>query len=340
VSKDCSSPLGLHRVLEPPRALPQPAERLDVQQPCQDTELEIAVERLHVDASSLRQLRAAHGGDLKAVRAAILELVRRRGKLHNPVTNSGGMLSGTVRKVGAAYPAPPAVGTRVATLASLSLTPLRFDELGSIDPKSNTIDARGTAFLFQSSPWAPMPPDIPEAVAIAAFDVAGAPARVRARTARGSRVLIVGAGNSGSLAAIAAAEAGAAQVLVADVNPLRLDGLAALNFGAIRTLRADATDALAFAAAIGEAVDLCVSCVDVPGVEPACVLATRPEGHVLFFSMSTDFSRAALSAEGVGSAVNLEIGNGLYPGHAGYAIDLLRRHRALWSLLAPHRALG
>ena len=100
VSTPSPSPLGLHRVIGQPRMLPQPAEQLDASMPCQSTELEIAVECVHVDASSLRQLRAAHAGDLAAVRAAILELVRRRGKLHNPVTNSGGMLVGVVRAVG------------------------------------------------------------------------------------------------------------------------------------------------------------------------------------------------------------------------------------------------
>ena len=301
--------------------------------PCQSTEIEIAVKRLHVDASSLRQLRNLHRGDLEAVRAAIFELVRRRGKLHNPVTNSGGMLSGVVRTVGAAYPAPPARGARLASLASLTLTPLRLEELGAIDPQSNSITARGTAFLFERSPWTLLPQDIPESVAMAALDVAGAPARVRARTQPGSRVLIVGAGNSGHLAAIAAAEAGAATVLVADINAQRLRSIAGLGLRALHPLRADATDAVAFAATVGEPVDLCASCVDVPGVEPACILATRPGGHILFFSMATVFSRAALGAEGVGSEATLEIGNGLYPGHAQLALDLLRRHRTLWNIL-------
>jgi L-erythro-3,5-diaminohexanoate dehydrogenase len=65
--------------------------------------------------------------------------------------------------------------------------------------------------------------------------------------------------------------------------------------------------------------------VDRPGVELGCILATRPDGHVLFFSVTADFSRAALGAEGVGSGVTLEIGNGYYPGHATLVGDLLRR---------------
>jgi L-erythro-3,5-diaminohexanoate dehydrogenase len=98
-------------------------------------------------------------------------------------------------------------------------------------------------------------------------------------------------------------------------------------------VQADATDAVGFAALIDEPVDLCASCVDVAGAELACVLATRADGHVLFFSMATNFARAALGAEGAGSGATLEIGNGLYPGHADLVVGLLRSHRALWQLL-------
>jgi L-erythro-3,5-diaminohexanoate dehydrogenase len=301
--------------------------------PCQSTELEIAVEHLHIDASSLRQLRAVHHGDLKAVREAILALVLERGKLHNPVTGSGGMLTGVVRAVGAEYPNPPAIGARIASLASLTLTPLRLDELGAIDAVSNSVRARGTAFLFQASPWTELPADIPEPVSLAAFDVAGAPARVRARTRPGSRVLIVGAGNSGSLAAVAAVESGAGTVVIADIDETRLRAIAGLALPGLRTLHADATDAVAFAAAVGKPADLCISCVDLPGVESACILATRSDGLILFFSMATSFGRAVLGAEGVGSAATLEMGNGFYPGHAALVIDMLRRWPALWPLL-------
>ena len=328
------SPYGRHRVIGP-QLLPQPADRLDPDRPCGRTEIEIAVEHLHVDASSLRQLRNEHRGDLRSVRAALLLLVKERGKLHNRATNSGGILTGTVRRVGTLYPDPPAVGVRIATLVSLTWTALRLEELGEVDAQSNTLTARGTAFLFERAPWTELPRDIPDPVALAAFDVAGAPARVKARTQQGMRVLIVGAGNSGTLAAIAAAEAGAHEVIVTDISEPRLSRLAVLGIRAVRTVLADATDAIEFASRVGPAAHLTVSCVDRPGVELGCILATRTDGHVLFFSMSTEFTRAALGAEGIGSSATLEIGNGLYPGHAALVVDILRRHRAVWGLLAP-----
>jgi len=329
------SPYGLHRVIGQPHTLPQPADRLDANLPCGDTEIEVAVEHLHIDASSLRQLRNEYRGDLEAARRALLTLVQQRGKLHNRITNSGGILTGQVRKVGGAHPKPPQVGMRIATLVSLTLTPLRLDALGEIDRESNSVEARGTAYLFGRSPWAEIPAGIPESVVLAAFDVAGAPARVRARTRPGMRVLVVGAGNSGSLAAVAAAEAGASEVIVADLSERRVGRLESLGIPALKAVIADASDAVEFASRVGVPADLTVSCVDRPNVEMACILATRPDGHVLFFSMTTDFTRAALGAEGVGSGVTLEIGNGFYPGHAERVVDLLKRYPTLWHLLVP-----
>jgi len=328
------SPYGLHRVIGQPGTLPQAADRLDATLPCQATELEISVEHIHIDASSLAQLRRAHGDDAASVRDALLALVRHRGKLHNPVTNSGGMLTGVVRRAGPAFPNAPAPGTRIATLVSLTLTPLHLDFLDLPDLRTSAAAARGTAFLFETGIWVELPADIPDPVSLAAFDVAGAPARVRARTVPGSRVLIIGAGRSGVLCAVAAAEAGAVDVLVGDTDPARLAMLEELELPAIRPLAGDARDAVAFAELVGRPVDLTVSCVNVAGIETACILSTRRDGHILFFSMATDFTRAALGAEGVGSAATLEIGNGYAPGHAAQVVDLLRRHPRLWKLLS------
>jgi L-erythro-3,5-diaminohexanoate dehydrogenase len=313
--------------------LPQAAQRLDASLPCQATELEIAVEQIYIDSSSFRQMRSAHHDDASAMREALLALVNARGKLHNPVTNSGGMLTGTVRKAGTGYPAAPAPGTRIASLVSLTLTPLHLGFLGEVDLRTSAIAARGAAFLFETGIWMELPTDIPQQAALAAFDVAGAPARVRVRTRTGSRVLIIGAGHSGVLSAVAAAEAGAAEVLVADVDAARLAGLEQLNLRTIRPLQGDARNAVAFAELVGAPADLTVSCVNVPGIETACILSTRRDGHILFFSMTTDFTRAALGAEGVGSAATLEIGNGFLQGHAAYAVDLLRRYPVLCGLL-------
>src|SRR5581483_7762671 len=121
--------LGAKRVLEPQGALPQAARRLDATAPMQSYEIEIAVDTLCVDSSSFRQLVEAGGGDPAKVRDAIVAIVAERGKMYNPVTGSGGILTGTVSAVGEEYPDPPAVGARVVTMNSLTVTPLRLESV-------------------------------------------------------------------------------------------------------------------------------------------------------------------------------------------------------------------
>ena len=91
---------------------------------------------------------------------------------------------------------------------------------------------------------------------------------------------------------------------------------------------ADARDPVgvssAIAAAAGGLADVTVVCVDVPGCEGGAILATAQGGTVIFFSMATSFSAAALGAEGVAADVTMLVGNGYVPGHAQLAIDLIR----------------
>jgi hypothetical protein len=51
-----------------------------------------------------------------------------------------------------------------------------------------------------------------------------------------------------------------------------------IGLTAVRTVLADAMNAVALAAAAEELSDFGVSCVDRPGVEPACILATYADG--------------------------------------------------------------
>jgi predicted membrane-bound spermidine synthase len=106
-------------------------------------------------------------------------------------------------------------------------------------------------------------------------------------------------------------------------------------------LRVDATDPLAVLAAAegaGGRFDLVVSCASVPGTEMAAILAAKDGGTVIFFSMATSFTAAALGAEGVGKDVTMLVGNGYAPGHAELTLDLLRRHPRLRALFEQRYA--
>jgi NADPH:quinone reductase-like Zn-dependent oxidoreductase len=327
-----SSPVGLHRVLEPPGVLPQAARRLDPDPRIREDEVRVRLERLNLDAASYRQLHTEHGGDPDRIRAAVLEIVQSRGKMQNPVTGSGGMLIGVVDEVGPKSPLGLEPGMRIATLVSLTLTPLRIDDdLRRWDGRGEQVPAEGHAILFARSIAAELPDDLPAALSLAVLDVCGAPAlthRVVAARTKPVVAVIGAAGKSGSLALAAARRAGAARIIgvvpvETEAERLRATGLAD------DVVRADARDPIALAAAVHgtgaeDGADVTVVCVDVPGCEHGAILATAAGGTVVFFSMATSFPAAALGAEGLAADVTMLIGNGYAPGHARMALDLLR----------------
>lgn len=335
-----SSPVGMHRVLEPAGAvLPQSAQRLDARPELWSDEVRVDVDTLNLDAASYRQLAESHRtphGDLDpdALRATVLEIVATRGKMQNPVTGSGGMLIGTVAEVGPDSPLGLAVGDRVATLVSLSLTPLVIaDGLTAWDGRSERIPARGHAILFGRSIAARLPDDLDPQLALMVMDVCGAPALVRrvvsTYAARGPapRVLVLGgAGKSGSLALAAAADAGAGRRIAVVPHAEEASRLGATAL-ADEIVIADARSPVGLSASVlaaGGPADVTVVCVDVPGCEQPAILSTAQGGTVIFFSMATSFAAAALGAEGLAADVTMLIGNGYVPGHADYALSLLR----------------
>jgi len=59
---------------------------------------------------------------------------------------------------------------------------------------------------------------------------------------------------------------------------------------------------------------------------------------VIFFSMATSLSAAALGAEGLAGDVTLRIGNGYAAGHAAYALDVLRGSPAVRAMFEARLA--
>jgi len=328
-------PYGLRRVISPAGVLPQRADRLDPDLPLGDDELSIDVDALNIDSASFKQISDEVGRDAVRMGEEVGRIVRERGKMHNPVTGSGGMLIGRVRAVGPRNPAADdlAPGDRIATLVSLTLTPLRIDEILAVHPDVERIDVRGSAILFATGLWSRLPSDMPDSLALAALDVCGAPALVARHARPGARVLVIGAGKSGALVCAQAKEtlAGSGEVVAADVNEKSLADLTAIGV-VDRTLLLDATrgvDALHRVESAGGLFDLVVNCANVPGTELSTLLLVRDGGTVIFFSMATSFTAAALGAEGVGKDATLLVGNGYVPGHAGLALGLLRRNPKL-----------
>lgn len=329
-----ADPFGLKRVKDPhgTAILPQQAEALDVSLPLAEDELLIDVESLNIDSASFHQISEACLADPARIEKHILELVAHRGKLHNPVTGSGGMLVGRVSAIGPSFPLgqkPVEVGDRIATLVSLSLTPLKIDKILKLHPAKDRVDVKAQAVLFASGTFARIPDDIPETVALAALDVAGAPAQTLKLVKENQTVVVIGGGGkSGLLCLYQAKQKLGVKTVAVDYSRASLERLSDLPF-VDEVIQADARDAIGTMEKVwsitkGRMADLVINVANVSETEMASILCCRSKGIVYFFSMATNFTRAALGAEGVGADIDLRIGNGYSEGHAELTLDILR----------------
>ncbi|WP_373370545.1 L-erythro-3,5-diaminohexanoate dehydrogenase [Clostridium felsineum] len=332
------SKYGIHRVIEPKGILPQGAKKISNDMNIYDNEILINVKALNIDSASFTQIEKEQNGDIEKIKNKILTIVNEKGKMQNPVTGSGGMLIGTVEKIGSdLVPSNNLkVGDKIATLVSLSLTPLRIDKITKIHKEIDRVEIEGKAILFESGIYVKLPDDLTENLALAVLDVAGAPAQTSKMVKSGDSVLILGAfGKSGTLCCYEAKKR---------VGPTgRVVGLVALQKDKEELIKTGFCDEVIVANAVnptevlekalnannGSEYDISINCVNVENTEMSTILPVKDEGTAYFFSMATSFTKAALGAEGVSKDVSLYIGNGYTKGHAEIAINELRESKVL-----------
>jgi len=337
---------GTHRVLEPKGVLPQPARKLnnDMNE-IWDNELKLDVIRLNIDSASFHQIvtklkNQGHENIEQAFADHVIELTDRTGKHKNEDTGSGGMLIGRVAEIGPNFEMKDEVkiGDKVATLVSLSLTPLKVRKVKKVYLDKDQVDIEGEAILFSSGIYAKLPDDLDENLALSVLDVAGAPAQVERLVRPGDNVVILGAhGKSGVLCnAIAKERAGVSGKVIGVVRKESYREIC-IRTGCDDIVLADATDALKIHQEVarltnGKMADVVINCVNIEDTEMSSILACKDRGVVYFFSMATSFTKAALGAEGVGADIDMILGNGYAHNHAMISLDLLRRNRVLYEL--------
>jgi len=329
---------GTHRVIEPKGTLPQPALKISNDMTIFDNEILIDVDYLNIDSASFTQLKEEAGGDVEKIKNKILEIVQERGKMQNPVTGSGGMLIGRVEKIGNELQGriDLKVGDKIASLVSLSLTPLKIEKILDVSPDIDRVGIKGKAILFESGIYAKLPEDMGDTLALAALDVAGAPAQVKNLVNEGDNILILGAtGKSGLMCSYMAKKMAGdkGKVIGQARNKARAEYLRETDF-CHEVIIADVLNPTkvleqTLNANGGNEVDISINCLSIPNSELSSILPVRDNGTVYFFSMATSFTKAALGAEGIGKDVTMIIGNGYTKNHAQITLNLLRESETL-----------
>ncbi|MGM0608996.1 MAG: L-erythro-3,5-diaminohexanoate dehydrogenase [Candidatus Muiribacteriota bacterium] len=328
------NPYGIHRVLKPAGVLPQPAEKINNEMSLlYSNEILVDVDILNIDSASFTQIKNEAENDKNRIAEIINRIVNKKGKMQNPVTGSGGMFIGRVKEVGSDLKNKRNLkkGDKIASLVSLSLTPLKIDKIHEVKVENDQVKITGQAVLFESGIYARLPEDIPPSLALAVLDVCGAPAQTARFVKLNDTVVIIGAGGkSGILCAWEAKKRVGpnGKVIGIEYSDEGIKRLEELNICDV-ILKLNAKDSLSCYKKIediteGDMADLVINSVNITNTEMASIMMAKNKGIVYFFSMATSFTKAALGAEGVGKDVDMIVGNGYTMGHADLTLEILR----------------
>lgn len=327
---------GMNRVLEPQHVLPTSAWRLDNSRAIAAAEIRVDIRRIHIEGTSFKQICLEANNNEQRIRQKIMDIVIRRGKLHNPVTDTGGLFYGVVAEIGSAYDNKKgfAPGDEVLCNASLASVPIYIDKILSVDRAFGQIEVEGYAVLYNEVPLVRRPEGIPINLLLFAFDESGTLYRI-SNTAVGKRKFLVVGNNllSNLLFGYAirkVAREDAEVVCLLDrktdmvLKGRTIDELIARVFTEVHyvdilkpmeclaDLEADAL------------FDLSVNCADIPGAETINILATKSGGTVVFANLINNYNIALYITEAISRQLDIRCADGYLEAYDEFDIEIVK----------------
>ena len=314
---------GLNRVLEPKGVVPATAWKIDNSRALSSKEARVSLERIHLEWGNFQQICTSSGYDENKIRSKILDLVEKRGKLHNPFIGSGGVLIGTVEEIAEDLTSEvgAVTGDRICCIASLSSIPVYIEEIQEIDFNYGQIVCSGYAILFETSPIYKMNEDLSPDYTLAAIDEAGSlfGAYNIALEHENKNQVIIGRTVYGTLLyAAALREAGVSGSHVRVI--MDEDSREGLSRKEIQEIMKPLVEEVFFTDLaqpvdsferlrqiepnLGQVVQVIVA-EDIFGAETLAVLMIKPFGDVYFTSVENHYGAAQLAAESLGKITTM-----------------------------------
>ena len=325
---------GTSRVLEPKFVIPTSAWRLDNSRNVRPDELRVSADIIHLEGTSFKQICTEANNDPAEIRREIIDTTIRRGKLHNPVTDTGGVLYGTVEAIGDEYEnkAGLKVGDKIIINASLTSFPMYLENIGDIDWVFNQVKAKGYAIVHSDIPVIKVSEDVPVRQMLFALDESGTLYKLSTLIEGKSRFLIVGnnllsnilygyvirraLGDQCEITCVLDKRTGI------DVTGEGIERLMPRVFNQIQIL--DILRPVECIRQLGESCfDLSVNCAEIPGAETINILATREKGTVLFANLINNLNIALYITESISKELAVLGAEGYTGNYAEFDLQLV-----------------
>lgn len=327
---------GLKRVAEPQYVLPTSAWKLDNSRNIYPNELRISVRRIHLEGTSFKQICTESNYNEEKIKQKIIDIIIRRGKLHNPVTDTGGLAFGTVEEIGEEFYNPQnlKVGDTIICNASLASVPIQIENILAIDHVFNQIDASGYAILHDHVPIIKIGEDMPVNLLLYTLDESGTLYRLSQLAEGQSKFLIVGNNMITNLifGYVIRRQVGAKGEIVCLLDKKTgmqvmgdgIDQLIAHVFNEVHFLNILKPIHAVERLKLNQQFDLSVNCAEIPGAETINILATKAGGTVLFANLINNLKISLYITESISKPLNVENAEGYLEDYETFDIALVR----------------
>ncbi len=327
---------GMKRVLEPQYVLPTSAWRLDNSREIYPNEIRVAIKRIHLEGTGFKQLCTEANNNEEKIKQKIIDIAIRRGKLHNPVTDTGGLVCGEIEEIGTGYANEQGLkpGDMVIFNASLTSIPLYIEKIKEIDYTYNQVTAEGYAVAHDKIQVIKVDEQVPTELLLFALDQSGTLYRLSELAQGKERFLLVGNNMLTNLLfgyAIRRSVGKTAQIVCLldkktgiSVSGSGIDRLTEKVFDRLHFM--DILKPLeALEKLNAEALfDLSVNCAEIPGAETVNVLATKPGGTVLFANLINNLNIALYITESISRELEMRSAEGYIDDYDKFDMELVK----------------
>ena len=323
------------------RGLPIYAWKINNDTKIADDEMLIRVVKIHLENGSFNQIYSEVGGNEEKMKETVMEIVKQRGKMHNPYTGTGGLFGGIVEKIGKNFDNVDniSVGDEVIVPVSIAMLPLKLKKVKNVNYVYNHLDVDGYTAIYNGCPVVKKTPDISWDIFLSAFEES-ASIKKASEFAEGKTASLVIGSNPivAMLYGLALRSVMAPDGILICVhygdnvmyayndieqnrNKLLYSVFDEVYFMSSR----DPMECIDEATQGGERLyDVIVNCADQMGAEAISVIAAQEKGNVLFSNLTNNYTTALLVQEAINRDINLFCAVGYVEGYYDYMMSFIR----------------
>lgn len=327
---------GQERVLEPKYVLPTSAWKLDNTRKIKPTEMRIAVKKIHIESTSFKQICMVSNMQEGRIKKTIMDIIEKRGKLHNPVTDTGGLLYGIVEEIGSEYANEKnlKVGEEILCNTSLASVPLYLDNIISIDNAYTQADVEGYAIVFGDMPVVRKPEGLPLNLLLFVLNESGTIYTVSKTVKDNKKFLVVGNNILTNLIfgyAIRKTAGRDVEILCLFDKKTELimvgrsiDKLLSGVFTRVEYVNILHPLECVERLDLDSKFDIAVNCADIPGAETINILAAKQGGSVIFANLINNYNIALYLTESLAKDLHIEGADGYLEKYDEFDIEITR----------------